>query len=212
MPNINFEAVEKYVREKSQDENFSDLKNYAKENHVPIITDEVANFLRTLIRYQKPLKILEIGTAIGYSALVMEKAFAGVEKILTLEKNEEIAKIAKANLQKYNATEKIEILPGDALEILPKIEEKFDFIFIDAQKSAYQKYFEEAIRLSKKGSIIVCDNVLFKGMVADEELADKKHKTIVKNLRKFIDFVMEREESNSSLIPLGDGILLIMRD
>lgn len=212
MPNINFEAVEKYVREKSQQKNFPDLKNYAKENHVPIITDEVAKLLETLIKYQKPSKILEIGTAIAYSALVMEKAFSGIEKIVTLEKNEEMAKIAKNNIQKYQSTAKIQILVGDALEVLKKIDEKFDFIFIDAQKSAYQKYFEEAMRLSEPGSIIVCDNVLFKGMVADDALMDKKHKTIVKNLRKFIDFVMESEEFNSSLIPSGDGILLIMRD
>lgn len=213
MNNINTEVIENYVKSvvPKRNELLTRLEEYAHLNHVPIITSEVGQFLRTLVSYSKPKRILEVGTAIGYSGILLLQSDDSIEKLTTLEIKEEMVNIARENFEKAGFTEKVEIKLGDAKEVIKTLDNSFDFIFIDAAKGQYRYYFDEAMKLLSPKGIIVCDNVLYKGMVASETLVEKRKITIVRNLKSFIDYVMNFDEINSTLIPIGDGILLSMR-
>lgn len=213
MSNISTEAVDKYVKKvvPKRNEILTRLEVYAHENHVPIVTTEVGQFLRTMVATIQAERILEVGTAIGYSGILMLEAYKNTNKLVTIEINEEVAEFAKLNFEAAGLSDRVEIKIGDAKTVLSDLEGTFDLIFIDAAKGQYRHYFDEAIRLLSDRGIIICDNVLFKGMTADNGLVDKKKGSIVRNLRSFIDYVMNLEEFKSSLIPMGDGILISVR-
>ena len=204
-------AKEKYIETlTTEDEFLKDLRKFAETYHIPIADLEVERFLEFLIKSQKPKKILELGTAVGYSTI----HFAGndfVERVLTVEVREDMASIAMSNFKKLGLDSKIELRLNDALEELKAIDEEFDFIFIDAAKGQYKYYFDEAIKHLAKGGIIVCDNVLFKGMVADDSKVVKRKITIVRRLREFLDYVFKDERFFPSLLSVGDGVLLVRR-
>lgn len=205
---IVYDDVQNYIRDLSQtsDRSLIEMEEYARINHVPIIEAEVRNFLSTIVFLKKPSKILEIGTAIGYSSIVMKKAYE-LAKITTIEINYESAKLAKENFSKHGY-EDIKIINEDASSALEKLEEKFDLIFIDAAKGQYINYFKLAKGLLNKDGIIVCDNVLFRGMVAHKELAEKRHRkvTIVKRLREFLEEITDDSKYETSIIPIDDGM------
>lgn len=213
MSNISTEAVDKYVKKvvPKRNEILTRLEVYAHENHVPIVTPEVGQFLRTMVATIQAERILEVGTAIGYSGILMLEAYKNTNKLVTIEINEEVAEFAKLNFEAAGLSDRVEIKIGDAKTVLSDLVGTFDLIFIDAAKGQYRHYFDEAIRLLSDRGIIICDNVLFKGMIADDGLVDKKKGSIVRNLRSFIDYVMNLEEFKSSLIPMGDGILISVR-
>lgn len=213
MNNINYDYIEKFIKEnlKEQNDFLKALETESLEKSIPIISPEVGQFLRFLIKLKEPKKILEIGTAVGYSSLVMLDESDKIEKITTIEKDIETSKIAMENFKKFKEENRVELILGDAYEEMQLLEEKFDMIFIDAAKGQYKKYFDLGIDLLNEKGIIVCDNVLFKGMVANDELVNKRVKTIVRRLREFIDYVMKLEEFQSSLLPLGDGVLVSIR-
>lgn len=201
--------VENYIRSLSstKDSRLLELERFAKENHVPIIEAEVAKFLNVIVSLQKPKKILELGTAIGYSSINMKIAYNDAE-IITLEKNKEMVEIAKKNIMDFKFSDSIDVVQCDAYEYLLDCDEKFDMIFIDAAKGQYLKYFEESMKLINDKGIIVCDNVLFKGMVCDEEALTKRHRkiTIVKRLNEFLEYISNLEEYKTSIIPIDDGM------
>ena len=201
--------VENYIRSLSstKDSKLLELEKYAKENHVPIIEAEVANFLNVIVSLQKPKRILELGTAIGYSSIIMNLAYRDA-KIITLEKNKEMVEIAKKNIMDFEFSDSVDVVQCDAYEYLLDCDEKFDMIFIDAAKGQYLKYFEESMKLINDKGIIVCDNVLFKGMVCDEEALTKRHRkiTIVKRLNEFLEYISNLEEYKTSIIPIDDGM------
>lgn len=201
--------VENYIRSLSstKDSKLLELEKYAKENHVPIIEAEVANFLNVIVSLQKPKRILELGTAIGYSSIIMNLAYRDA-KIITLEKNKEMVEIAEKNIMDFDFNDSINVVQCDAYEYLLDCDEKFDMIFIDAAKGQYLKYFEESMKLINDKGIIVCDNVLFKGMVCDEEALTKRHRkiTIVKRLNEFLEYISNLEEYKTSIIPIDDGM------
>lgn len=213
MSNISTEAVDKYVKKvvPKRNEILTRLEVYAHENHVPIVTTEVGQFLRTMVATIQAERILEVGTAIGYSGILMLEAYKNTNKLVTIEINEEVAEFAKLNFEAAGLSDRVEIKIGDAKTVLSDLEGTFDLIFIDAAKGQYKHYFDEATRLLSDRGIIICDNVLFKGMIADDGLVDKKKGSIVRNLRSFLDYVMNLEEYKSSLIPMGDGILISVR-
>lgn len=204
-------AKEKYIETlTTEDEFLKDLRKFAETYHIPIADLEVERFLEFLIKSQKPKKILELGTAVGYSTI----HFAGndfVERVLTVEVREDMASIAMSNFKKLGLDSKIELRLNDAFEELKTIDEEFDFIFIDAAKGQYKYYFDEAIKHLAKGGIIVCDNVLFKGMVADDSKVVKRKITIVRRLREFLDYVFKDERFFASLVDVGDGVLFVRR-
>lgn len=201
--------VENYIRSLSstKDSRLLELERFAKENHVPIIEAEVAKFLNVIVSLQKPKKILELGTAIGYSSINMKIAYEDA-KIITLEKNSKMVEIAKKNIKNFDFSDSIDVVQCDAYEYLLDCDEKFDMIFIDAAKGQYLKYFEESMKLINDKGIIVCDNVLFKGMVCDEEALTKRHRkiTIVKRLNEFLEYISNLEEYKTSIIPIDDGM------
>ncbi|MDU3687857.1 MAG: O-methyltransferase [Anaerococcus hydrogenalis] len=205
--NINYEHIANYLNNIYIDEDFVDLKNYGNENKIPIMKLETKEFLKTLLTIQKPKSILEIGTAIGYSSLLFSKYTDA--SILTIEKNKDMYEIAKSNFKKYNKD--INIINMDAKKALNNINQGFDFVFIDANKSQYEYYFNKALSLLNKNGIIVCDNILFRGQITNDNIINKRDITIVKNLRKFLSHITNLDDYVTSIIPIGDGISISTR-
>lgn len=214
MTNINESYIEDYVRSITPKNNdyLMAMEDYAKENHVPIIEPEVAQLLKVLLKSNKPSNILEVGTAIGYSALIMAGATDVNCKITTIERRQDMIQLAKENISKTPFDKRIKILEGEAEEILPTLNDSYDFIFLDAAKGQYIEFFNYCIKFLKSGGMIVSDNVLFKGMVATDELVIRRKKTIVKRLRTFLQYINEIEGYTSCVIPLGDGVAITYKE
>lgn len=213
MSGITYEYMEEYLRSLIPDKNdlFKNLEEFAVENSVPIVQKETAKFLEFMVSMKKPKKILELGTAIGYSSILMYKSSLEETTIKTIERSEEMVKLARENILKYNLNENIEVLEGDCLEILEKLEEKFDLIFMDAGKGHYNHFLPHCLRLLAKDGIIIADNVLFRGMVATDDLVKRRKITIVKRMRSYLEMVSKDENLITTVIPMGDGIALTKR-
>lgn len=206
------EDVFRYVEDfSSEREKFKDLVCYAEENRVPIVSQDVARFLEFLLKTIKPKNILEIGSAIGYSSLLMQKASGA--NIFTIEKDEDTFKILEGNLKKYDEDNKIKAVNDDAISVLKKMnkEKKFDFCFIDANKSQYEEYLNLVYDLTSENAIIVIDNILFRGYVAKDE-DNKRYRTIIKNIKKFIEDVKSDKRFTVSLLTVHDGLLLLRKE
>ena len=205
--NINYEHIVNYLNNIYIDEDFLDLKNYGNDNNIPIMKLETKEFLKQLVIIQKPKNILEIGTAIGYSSLLFSKYSNA--SITTIEKSKKMYEIAKSNFKKYKKD--INIINMDAKKALNNINQGFDFVFIDANKSQYEYYFNKALSLLNKNGIIVCDNILFRGQITNDNIINKRDITIVKNLRKFLSHITNLDDYVTSIIPIGDGISISTR-
>lgn len=205
--NINYNHIVDYLNNIYIDEDFIELRNYGIENNIPIMKLETKEFLKTLISISKPKNILEIGTAIGYSSLLFSKYSNA--NITTIEKSKDISEIAKANFSKYN--KKINLINMDAKKALNNFNQGFDFVFIDANKSQYEYYFNESLKLLNENGLIVCDNILFRGEITNDDLINRRHITMVKNLRKFLSYITNLDDYVTSIIPIGDGISLTTR-
>lgn len=207
---IDYEQIFTFLLKYSniEDDELISIKKYAIENSVPIVKDDVAKFLYILIKLIKPRKILEVGTAIAYSTILMSKASCYKSDILSIEKEEDMYKTALNNINKLNI-ENIRLEFGDAIEILKNIDEEFDFIFLDASKSHYLDFYLNAKDKLKKNHVLVADNVLFKGLVClDIDNIPRRHRTIHNHMRKFINYVYNDERLNTIILPIGDGLLL----
>ena len=181
------------------------IKNEARQNHVPILQDASLQFIETLLEIKKPENILEVGTAVGYSALHFSKHLKENGKIITMELDEKTANIARQNILELGKENVIEVVNSDAYEYMKTLEEKFDVVFIDAAKGQYMKYLEEALRLTKPGSLIIADNVLLRGMVMSD-YNDHKHRTAVTRLREYINSVTTNFNLVSCIMDVGDGV------
>ncbi len=183
-----------------------ELEEYATEPYIPIIQREVAQMLKVFFSYAKPKKILEIGTAIGYSAIFFSSLMGEGGRVVTIERNPEMAEKAKINFARGGIEEKVTLLEGDAAEVLPQLEGTFDMIFLDAAKGQYSKFFPHCMRLLKVEGTLVTDNILYRGIVASEELAPRKHITIARNLRNYIYEISHDKRLETTVLPLGDGV------
>ena len=181
------------------------MREYARENHVPIVSPETAALLKVLVKLHKPVRILEAGTAIGYSSIVMAQAYPDAV-IDTIEIDEDMATIANNNIREVGYENRIRILLGDALEIMQCLTSTFDLIFLDAAKGQYLEYPEPALRLLRPGGLLISDNVLYKGLVACEGTVPHKHRTITVNLREYLNKICNDERLETSVIPIGDGL------
>ena len=203
--------IENFIRNISQTENeiLQEIENYARNNKVPIIESEVQRFLSVLIMMNKPLKILEIGTAIGYSAIVMKMAYSKC-KITTIEIDEDSYLKAKENISKFGFQNDIHCILGDANEVLDILNNEFDLIFMDAAKGQYINFYEKSINKLKINGILITDNILFKGMVANKDFIEKRHRkiTIVKRLREYIDILFNDSRIISSIVSIDDGMAI----
>ena len=185
------------------------IEKEALETFVPIIRKEMQSFMKVLLAIQKPLNILEVGTAVGFSALLMSEYAPEECRITTIEKYEKRIPIAKENFRRAGKEDKITLLEGDALEILKGLEEKYDFIFMDAAKAQYINYMPEVIRLLEKGGVLVSDNVLQDGDIIESRFAvERRNRTIHSRTREYLYRLKHEEQLLTSIIPLGDGVAI----
>ncbi|MDO5715815.1 MAG: O-methyltransferase [Tissierellia bacterium] len=212
MTNVNFDFIEDYLRSLIPDNPplLKELEHYAKEHHIPIVERETEEFIKFIVDLKKPKKVLELGTAIGYFSISLAREEC-IDGIVTVEIREEMVEQALANVKKANMEEKVEVVHQDAYDYLRNCKESFDLIFIDAAKGQYEKYFVESLKHLNKGGIIICDNVLFRGMIANPDLVKRRKITIVKRLRRFLANIEKDQQFISSIVPIGDGVLLIRR-
>lgn len=185
-----------------------ELKKYAQENNVPIIFDEGLAFLETVIRLYKPKRILEIGTAIGYSAMRMHRVCGSL--ITTIERNPKMYEEAINNVSKADLGDSIEIIFKDALDAFDDVSKyNYDMIFIDAAKAQYTKFFNLYTPLLNDGGIVVCDNMMFHGLVNNEESYEKQTRSVRGLIRKLAAFhsdLLNNKDYDTSIFNIGDGM------
>jgi predicted O-methyltransferase YrrM len=210
MSNISHDYIEEYIRGLIPEKqgHIKVMEDYAKEYDVPVIHPEVAQFLRVLIKSHGVKRILEIGTAIGYSASIMALAAGEGCEIVTIERDEEMIKLAEGNIRELGFENNIKIMPGDAMEVLEQVHGKFDMIFMDAAKGHYDHFLPLCMSLLKVNGLIVSDNVLFRGMVATNKLLIRRKITIVKRMRKYLSHISNMNELETVVLPIGDGIAM----
>lgn len=213
MSGITLDYIEQYIKELIYEDSdiLNEMELFAHENHVPIVQKETEKFLQLMVTIKKPLKVLELGTAIGYSAIVMSMTAGKKCNITTIERDSEMINIAEKNIKKYGFDNYINIIQGDCLEVLKSLEQQYDLIFMDAGKGHYNHFLPECLRLLSKDGIIIADNVLFRGMVASDDLVERRKITIVKRMRKYLELVSKDKEFVTSVIPMGDGIAVTTR-
>jgi predicted O-methyltransferase YrrM len=213
MSEITYDYMEEYIRGLISDRDgiLNEIENFARENGVPIVQKETGVFLEFMTSMKKPKRILELGTAIGFSSILMYQAAGTEPEIVTIERDERMIELANVNLNKFNLSEKIKIEEGDCLGVLEKLTEPFDLIFMDAGKGHYNHFLPHCLRLLKEDGIIVADNVLFRGMVASQDLVKRRKITIVKRMRTYLELVTQDKDLITSVIPMGDGIAVTKR-
>ena len=186
-------------------EEFKIMKEKALQNHIPIIMDDTLEKIKEILKKESPKKILEIGTAVGYSATCFAMYTDDDCTIDTIELDEERAKEAIQNVKKIGVDRKINIMIGNAVDILPMLNNEYDIIFIDAAKSKYSIFLFEGMRLIKNGGIILADNVLYKGYVMSD-YNKHKQRTAVRHLREYIKEITENPNLETEILEIGDGL------
>lgn len=213
MSNINYDYIQNYIADLIPDSEgiLKEMEDYAQENNVPIITSDVASLLNILIKSSNTKKILEIGTAIGYSSIFMGKAAGSNFHITSIEKKSDMAEIAVKNIKNAGLEDNIKVIQGDASDVLKTIDDIYDMIFIDAAKGQYIEFFNGSIQNLKVGGLFICDNVLFRGMVAERSLLIRRKITIVKRLKKFLNYISNNKSLQTSIVPIGDGLSISLK-
>ena len=183
------------------------IKENALNNHIPIIMDDTLEYIYKLYNSKKINSILEIGSAVGYSAICFTKLLDDSGYIDTIERDKERVEEAKQNIVKAEVADKINIIVGDAVDILPTINKKYDMVFIDAAKGKYPFFLKEALRLLKDNGTIIADNILYKGYVMSD-YNKHKQRTAVRNLRKYIKETTENPNLDTIILEIGDGLAI----
>jgi predicted O-methyltransferase YrrM len=200
--------IETLIPEREQE--IKEIEDYAKEHAVPIMELVGIETMLQIVKLIQPAKILEIGTAIGYSAIRMAKALPNV-KIVTIERDQERYEKALYYINKTNTAKQIEVLFGDALELYEQVAARglFDVVFIDAAKGQYLRFFEMYEPLLSKRGIVITDNVLFKGLVAENQpIETKRIRNLVKKIREYNEWLMNHPDYETVILPIGDGIAI----
>ncbi len=192
-------------------EYLDELEREALADYVPIVRKDMQAYLKFMMHQCKPSRILEVGTAVGFSALLMSE-YAPEATITTIENYDKRIPIARANFEKYGKSDRITLLEGDAYEILPTIKEEFDFIFMDAAKGQYINFLPEINRLLKKGGILVSDNVLQDGDIIESKYAVvRRDRTIHTRMRDYLYELKHMEGITTAILPVGDGITVSVK-
>ena len=198
--------------ERENSEILEKIEQEALDTYVPIIRKEMQSFLKVLLLMTRPVRILEVGTAIGFSAILMSEYAPKEAKITTIEKYEKRIPIARENFKRAGKEETISLIEGDALEVMKSLDDSYDFIFMDAAKGQYISYMPEAIRLLKKGGLLVSDNVLQDGDIIESRFAvERRNRTIHSRMREYLYELKHDERLETSIIPLGDGVALSIK-
>lgn len=189
-----------------------ELEAYAIQTQVPIIRKEMQSFMRTMLLMNKPKRILEVGTAIGFSALLMSEFMPQDGHITTIENYEKRIPIARANFQKYGKEDRITLLEGDAAEVLKTLEGSYDFIFMDAAKGQYIHYLPEIMRILAPGGVLISDNVMQDGDIIESKYAiTRRDRTIHRRMREYLYTLTHHDELQTSILTLGDGVAVSVR-
>ena len=186
------------------------IKEKALKEYIPIIMDDTLEVIDKVLKANKPTKVLEIGTAVGYSAMCFSQYLNEGGRIDTIERDEERIAEARVNIVNVGVADKINIIEGDAVEILPTLNDKYDMIFIDAAKGKYPFFLKESLRLLADDGIIFADNILYKGYVMSD-YNKHKQRTAVRNLREYIHEVTENPNLETEILEVGDGLAITKR-
>ncbi len=189
-----------------------ELETYAIENDIPVIRPQTQSFLRTLLAMIKPESVLEVGTAIGFSAILMAEYTPATCRITTIENYEKRIPLAKENFQKSGYADRITLLQGDAGDILPELNGAYDLIFMDAAKGQYLNFLPEVMRLLKTGGVLLSDNVLMDGVVLESRYAVvRRDRTIHQRMRDYLYEIKNHPGLVTDILPVGDGISLSVK-
>lgn len=207
--------VTDYIREHTITENplLKEMELFAKENSVPIAEPETARLISVITKLVKPMKILEVGCAIGYSAMIMSESLPEGGHITTLEYDPKMVAIARENIRRAGLSDKITVIEADAKDYISYLDdsETYDIVFLDGPKAHYLFMLDDAVRLLKKGGLLISDNILFKGMTADDNHFARRKVTIINRLREYIDALMAHPQLHTSILSQGDGVTLSVK-
>lgn len=209
------EGLVEYMRNSQRqfDGDLGKLQEKCKEDRVPIIPHETAVFLDFQLSMMNVNRILEIGTAVGFSAMLMARYLPEDGELITIERSPHMIDKARDNVERMGFSDKIKIIYEDAKDALPKIEGQFDLVFMDSAKSKYIEYFPYCMKLLKKGGIMIVDDIFQGGTILDDIMEiPRRDRTIHKKLNMFLDFVNSDDAIKSTLVPLGDGIVMIRKE
>lgn len=181
------------------------VKRKALEDYIPIIMDDTLEKIKEILENENPNRILEIGTAVGYSASQFARYTDEKCKIDTIEIDEERAKEAKENIKKIGFEDRINVIVGNAVDIIPTLTNKYDIVFIDAAKGKYPIFLEESLKLLNRGGLILADNILYKGYVMSD-YNKHKQRTAVRHLREYIKEITENDNFETEILEIGDGL------
>ena len=207
MSKIFYPAQEKYISSfrKEQDDLTNEMQAFAKENNVPILSWQAAEFIEQLILMTNPKRVLEIGTAIAYTTIRIARNIKKKSIVHTIELSEDNIETAKEYIDQSGVGDRIKLIEGDALSVMPRLKKKYDLIFLDADKEDYKRLFDYSMVLLKRGGIIVIDNLLWQGYAAASKVP-VKYKESTKHIREFNKIFIEQPNLSTSILPIGDGI------
>ncbi len=209
------ERIVSYINslEKENSPVLEEIEKEARKDGVPIIRKEMESFLRVMLSIKKPMRILELGTAVGYSAILMSEYIDEKGQIITIENYDKRIPIAKENIKKAGRENMIKLLEGDAMEIMPTLESgRFDFVFMDAAKAQYIHFLPEVLRLMKKDGVLITDNVLQEGdLIQSKYVIRRRDRTIHKRMREYLEVVKNHPQLETSIVPIGDGITMSVK-
>ena len=208
------ENVTDYLRSliREEDAFLERIEREARKNHVPIVKPETKEFLKLLVLMKQPMKILEVGTAVGFSSLYMHKFQPEGGTVVTIERNEGRILKAEANFAEAGVQNAVTLLKGDAVQILKELSGSFDFIFMDAAQGQYIRFFEHILRLLPAGGILVSDNVLQDGDIVRSRYAvERRDRTIHKRMREYLYTLKNHPLLETSVLPVGDGVAVSMK-
>ena len=209
------ERIVSYINslEKENSPVLEEIEKEARKDGVPIIRKEMESFLRVMLSIKKPMRILELGTAVGYSAILMSEYIDEKGQIITIENYDKRIPIAKENIKKAGRENVIKLLEGDAMEIMPTlVSNRFDFVFMDAAKAQYIHFLPEVLRLMKKDGVLITDNVLQEGdLIQSKYVVRRRDRTIHKRMREYLEVVKNHPQLETSIMPIGDGITMSVK-
>ena len=208
------ERIAVYLRSLESPENplLEEIEQEALASYVPIIRKETQSLLKTLLTMLRPARVLEVGTAVGFSALLMSEYLPEGAHITTIEKYEKRIPIARQNFRRAGKEEQITLIEGDAMEVLRSLDGPFDFVFMDAAKGQYPHYLPEVLRLLTPGGVLMSDNVLQDGSLIESRFAvERRDRTIHSRMREYLYELKHKEDLMTSILPLGDGVALTVK-
>lgn len=204
------ERVESFIEQSVEQYKgvLGEIRNEAILNNIPVISLESARLLEILVRLNRPQRILEIGTAVGFTSILMAGGLAENGKIDTIEIDESTALKAVENIEKSGLKQKINLIIGDAADVLLNIQQKYDFVFIDAAKGQYCRYYELCSHMVLPGGLIFADNVLYRGMTADGAKINRRQQLLVRRLREYISIATKDSRFIADVLSIGDGVCI----